>query len=78
MSGAVRIVSSALAGVYTALGAKGDVPYGREVGGSVNGVVVQRWYRERLVGDAATATAAARGEARGAREARVAARGGAI
>lgn len=28
-----------------------------EVGGSADGVVVQRWYRERLVGDA-TATAA--------------------
>lgn len=35
-----------------------------EVGGSADGVVVQRWYRERLVGDATTAVAAARGEAR--------------
>lgn len=48
-----------------------------EVGGSADGVVVQRWYRERLVGDATTA-AAERGAARGARETRVAARGGAI
>lgn len=53
-------MSSALTGAYAALSAKGDVPVcqGLVV---VSMVVVQRWYRERLVGDAVTMRGGARG-----------------